>query len=413
MQHMNYLVFEDDSRLDLLPLTFTRPVWDLRCGILTMRERWARFLHVPLDELLTLCGADYLKPKYQQFDGGSSQVTGVNGKFFPNQQTLRWLGQLPPDSYVTNQDGELLAFRTDSARVRGWANASITPQVAERGELRRLDTPIDAEMPAIRFPWDIFRLNRHALDADFGLLTAGRRSQPLDDPHTVIYGKENIFLEEGAQVRAAILNATKGPIYLGKHTEVQEGAILSGAHAILDHSIVNVGAKLRGDTTVGPGCKVGGEVSNSVFWGYSNKGHDGFVGNSVIGEWCNLGADTNTSNLKNNYGVVKVYSHRHGRMVETGLTFCGLAMGDHSKCGINTMFNTGTVVGVFANVFGAGFPPKFVRSFAWGGTDDEGGGETFLLDKAFQAADRMMRRRDRSLTDADKSILKAVLAATR
>ncbi|MEJ2006366.1 MAG: glucose-1-phosphate thymidylyltransferase, partial [Cyclobacteriaceae bacterium] len=235
----------------------------------------------------------------------------------------------------------------------------------------------------------------------FKRITAGRTSAPLDDPHTVVYGEENLFLEPGARVQASIIDATNGPVYLGRNSFVSANSVIRGAFALGNESVVNMGAKLRGDTSVGPGCKVGGEISNSVFLANCNKSHDGYLGNSVIGEWCNLGADTNSSNLKNNYANVKVWSYVKKGFTDTGLQFCGLTMGDHSKCGINTMFNTGTVVGVSANIFGSGFPRTFIPSFSWGGAS---GMVTHQLKKAIETADLVMERRKEKLTDADLEI---------
>jgi UDP-N-acetylglucosamine diphosphorylase/glucosamine-1-phosphate N-acetyltransferase len=245
-------------------------------------------------------------------------------------------------------------------------------------------------------------MNGDALKADFQWLTKGRKSQPLSKTNTLVGPAENIFLEEGARVECSILNTETGPIYIGKEAEVMEGCIIRGPFALGEHSAMKMGAKVYGPTTLGPHCKAGGELNNSVLFGYSNKAHDGFLGNSVIGEWCNLGADTNNSNLKNNYAVVDVFSYRESRLVDTGLTFCGLIMGDHSKCGINTMFNTGTVVGVFANIFGAGFPRQFIPSFSWGGAT---GFTDYKIEKALEVARLVMERREIPLTETDREIL--------
>ncbi|RMD70422.1 MAG: glucose-1-phosphate thymidylyltransferase, partial [Bacteroidetes bacterium] len=260
------------------------------------------------------------------------------------------------------------------------------------------------ELLQVRQLWDIFLLNDRAIRLDFELLTHGRRSQPLSASNTVI-GEGPVFVEEGAVVEGATLNATDGPIYIGAHAQVMEGALLRGSLAICDHAVIKMGAKVYGGTTIGPWCKVGGEVQNVVFFGYSNKAHDGYLGNSVIGEWCNLGADTNCSNLKNDYGEVKLWSYEKEGFVRTGQQFCGLFLGDHSKCGINTMFNTGTVVGVSANIFGAGYPRNFVPSFAWGGP---AGWSTYRFDKAIATAERVMARRKVPLTPEDRLILMKV-----
>ncbi|HTF80509.1 MAG TPA: hypothetical protein VL947_02245, partial [Cytophagales bacterium] len=254
---------------------------------------------------------------------------------------------------------------------------------------------------------DIFAYNGSEIRKDFALLTAGRVSAPIHDKHTIVYGAEQIFLEEGVTIKAAVLNAENGPIYLGKDVEIKEGALVRGPFAMLEHSMLNLGAKIQGDTTIGPYSKVGGEISNSVIFGYSNKVHDGFIGNTVIGEWCNLGADTNTSNLKNNYSEVKVWNYGVNDFVNTKKQFHGLMMGDYSKAGINTMFNTGTVVGVSANVFGSGFLPKFIPSFTWGGSE---GMETFKFEQALEAAKRVYARRGLVMEPVTEQILKEVFA---
>ena len=253
----------------------------------------------------------------------------------------------------------------------------------------------------IERPWDIFTLNAGAIEDDFNRLTAGRTSAPVPSSNRVING-DRVFLEEGARAECAILNAHTGAIYLGRDSEVMEGVMIRGPFALGDQGVIKMGAKIYGATTVGPGAKAGGEINNSVIFGNSNKAHDGFLGNSVIGEWCNLGADTNNSNLKNNYSEVKVWSYAEKTIVGTGLQFCGLFMGDHSKCGINTMFNTGTVVGVFANIFGAGFPAKHIPSFTWGMPEE---GTLFLPDKAIELAERVMARRNVMLSDADRELV--------
>jgi UDP-N-acetylglucosamine diphosphorylase/glucosamine-1-phosphate N-acetyltransferase len=250
--------------------------------------------------------------------------------------------------------------------------------------------------------WKIYQNNGAQIREDFTLITQGRKSASVTDPFTRIYNSDQVFLEEGVEIRAALLNADNGPIYLGKNSLVQEGALIRGPFALCEGSHVNMGAKVRGDTTVGPFSKIGGEVSNSVIFGYSNKAHDGFLGNSVIGEWCNLGADTNTSNLKNNYENIKLWNYAKGGFKDTGLMFCGLMLGDHSRCGINMMFNSGTVVGVSASIFGDGYPRNFIPSFAWGGA---AGFTTYQLTKALDTASKAMARRNVTLTEEDREIL--------
>lgn len=378
---MNVVLFDDPGiRLDLMPFTLTRPVGAIRVGILTIEEKWRRVA----GGTVHFATADYLEEKFPPAPGGE--------KIFIN-------GALCPDDAVTDAiaalaSGESLVSKGILLAVRG-----------TRPELTSKSREYNSTALLVDQVWKIFQHNATQIRKDFALLTKGRKSQLIQDPHTRVYAPENIFLEEDVQLTACVLNASAGPIYLGKGSQVQEGAVIRGPFSLGEDSVVNMGAKMRGDTTIGPHCKVGGEVSNAVIFGYSNKAHDGFLGSSVIGEWCNLGADTNNSNLKNNYEDVKIWSYRKGGFASTGLMFCGLMMGDHSKCGINTMFNTGTVVGVSANIFGDGFPRNFIPSFAWGGA---AGFTTFQLNKVFDTASRVMERRKLKLTEADKKILTAV-----
>jgi len=392
---MHVLLFDDPAiRPHLLPFTFTRPVAALRCGILTLAEKWQVRLGV--------AAVGYLTQPYLQAKFPAGDVTGpallINGAVCPDGLLTRQVQALQPGQALYSD--ELLV----AAHV---ADASLVAELIQDGipETKQVAEPVTV----IERPWHLFLRNGAEIRRDFVLLTQGRTSQPVNDAHTVVYGAENIFIEEGVKIRAAILNAEDGPIYLGKNSQVHEGAILKGPLALCEGSHINAGAKMRGDNTVGPFSKVGGEVGNSIVLGYSNKGHDGYLGNSVIGEWCNLGADTNTSNLKNNYAAVKIWSHAASRFVDTGQTFCGLMMGDHSKCGINTMFNTGTVVGVGANIFGAGFPRTFIPSFSWGGA---AGFETFNLPKANEVAERVMARRALPYNELEQEIMKVVFEST-
>jgi UDP-N-acetylglucosamine diphosphorylase/glucosamine-1-phosphate N-acetyltransferase len=298
---------------------------------------------------------------------------------------------------VLKQGDTVLAARI--AKASGFSVENIEGEAVE----------FEGEARLITQPWHLFQHNGEQIRADFARITEGKTSRGIQDKHTIVYGEENIFVEKGAKIRAAILNAEDGPIYIAKGAQVHEGAIIKGPFALCEGSHVNPGGKMRGDSTVGPHSKVGGEVSNSVIQGYSNKGHEGFLGNSVLGEWCNLGADTNNSNLKNNYAPVKLWSYQKEGFANTGLQFCGLIMGDHSKCGINTMFNTGTVVGVSANIFGAGFPRNFVPSFSWGGAV---GFTTYKLKTAFEVAQRVMERRSLNLEEADQQILEHIFSST-
>ena len=391
---MHLLLFDDPAiRPHLLPLTFTRPVAALRCGILTIAEKWQQRLQATSVGYLTEA---YLQARFPAGDGQGPALV-INGAACPDDLLTKQVQALQPGQGLYCDDVLVAAHLADATQVA---------RLIQEG-LRRVEAA--EPVTVISRPWHLFLHNGAEIRRDFVLLTQGRTSQPVGDVHTIVYGVENIFIEEGVKIRAAILNAEDGPIYLGRNSQIHEGAIIKGPLALGEGAHVNAGAKLRGDNTIGPHCKVGGEVGNSILMGFSNKGHDGYLGNSVIGEWCNLGADTNTSNLKNNYAPVKVWSHAAGRFVDTGQTFCGLLMGDHSKCGINTMFNTGTVVGVGANIFGAGFPRQFIPSFSWGGA---AGFETFKLPKVAEVAERVMARRGLPYDAVEQGIMQHIFAET-
>ncbi|WP_224999304.1 GlmU family protein [Cesiribacter sp. SM1] len=392
---MNLILFDDTTlRKQLLPLTFTRPVAALRCGILTLAEKWQYLLPAADISYLT---EEYLQQKFKLVTASDNIL--ANGAICPSAALTKKIEQLQPGECLV-QNGTILAFRGSGHVVDLYRSGSFTP-------VQELEWP--EPVTIIAHPWNIFGNNGEQLRSDFSIITKGRSSAGINDVHTRTYNEEDIFVEEGAKIRAAILNAEDGPIYIGKGAQVHEGAIIKGPFALCEHSNVNQGGKMRGDTTVGPYCKVGGEVNNSVILGYSNKGHEGFLGNSVLGEWCNLGADTNNSNLKNNYANVKLWSYKKGGFVDTGLQFCGLIMGDHSKCGINTMFNTGTVVGVSANIFGDGFPRNFIPSFAWGGAN---GFTTYKFSAAMETAGLVLERRKLSLSEADLAIMQHIFDQT-
>ena len=389
---MEQLVLFDDSAIrgNLLPFTFTRPVSDIRVGILTIREKWEKHLGMSTGHLTQ----DYLKVKFT-FRNVPSLF--INGALCPDLDLLSTIAKLDPNQALW-AGKTLLAARVDIP-------ANYSPEEVKT----RLSVEHKGEVNLIQKPWHIFQNNAAELRKDFELLTAHRFSMGINDSHTKVYNEEMIFVEEGAVIRAAVLNAENGPIYIGKNSEIQEGSLIRGPFALCEGSTVNMGAKMRGDTTVGPYSKVGGEISNSVLFGYSNKPHDGFLGNSVIGEWCNLGADTNTSNLKNNYAPIRLWDYIKGGYADTGLQFCGLMMGDHSKCGINTMLNTGTVVGVGANIYGPGFPRNFISSFSWGGAS---GFTTHKLQKFEETAAVVMKRRGLVFDEVDKNILQKVFELT-
>ena len=378
---MKILLVDGPSRTDLLPLTFTRPVSALRCGILTIAEKYTkRGMRIGFGT------EDYLSKKFKSIEHPDFSVWG---SVCPTSSFLRALSNL--------KEGEYLAQGQHILATRG-------------GELTHTDlTKVEftEELNLITKPWHIWTNNAAELEADYDLVTEGRASAPIHSSNTVL--GDRIFLEEGAKVTASILNSTYGSIYLAKDAEIMEGCMVRGGLALGEHSALKLGTKIYGATTLGPHCKVGGEVNNCVLLGYSNKGHDGFLGNSALGEWCNLGADTNNSNLKNNYDNVKAWSYQTKRFTQTGEQFCGLIMGDHSKSGINTMFNTGTVVGVSANVYGAGFPRNFIASFSWGGPQ---GTVEYKLDKALDTARRMMQRRGLMVDDIEYDILEHVYTET-
>lgn len=383
---MSPILFDDPIiRINLLPFTYTRPVANIRIGILTIDEKWEQYLGTRP----SFQTAAYLQTKFPRHSSADTLL--INGAVCPDQKLVDTIKALPSNYFLVQ--GQLLIA---SRNPEGDMNDNNTIQY---------DTPLTV----IDRPWKIFRENGSQIRQDFRLLTVGRTSAGINDIHTATYHEENIFVEEGATIRAAIINAENGPVYLGKNSIVDEGAMIRGPFALCEGGHINMGGKIRGDTTVGPFCKVGGEVSNSVLFSYSNKAHDGFLGCSVIGEWCNLGADTNTSNLKNTFDHVKLWNHAENAFIDTGLQFCGLMMGDHSKCSINTMFNTGTVIDVSSNVFGDGFPRNYIPSFAWGGA---GGITTYQVEKAFQTASKAMERRQRVFDETEQSILEHVYRMT-
>ncbi|MEZ4756620.1 MAG: GlmU family protein [Flavobacteriales bacterium] len=381
----------------LLPLTFTRPVGQLRPGILRLGEGW----YVRSGIAVGYRTEPYLSAAFPIPDGDGPHYE-VDGSLYPSDALVAAVLDLRPGQVLT-AGGRPLAFALGNTAAPAEADWTLPPAHLQ-------PVPFPGEVLRFDRPWHLFQHCGQAIAQDFALLTEGRRSQRLSAYNTVIGDPDLIFLEEGAVVEASILNTKAGPIYIGKDAEVMEGCIIRGPLVLGDHAQLKMGAKIYGPCSFGPECRVGGEVNNSVLLGFSNKGHDGFLGNSVLGEWCNLGADTNSSNLKNTYGGVKAYSYAEGAAVDTGLQFCGLIMGDHSKSGINTMFNTGTVVGVAANVFGGGFPPKHIPSFAWGGGE---GFETYDLERALGTARRVMARRNVPLDAVEEEVLRQVFARSR
>lgn len=386
---MNYILFDGTVRNALLPFTYTRPVADIRVGILTIREKWEKHLGYTTTTLTE----EYLMDKFPMVELEENVM--INASFLPTEVLAEMVMGLEENQAIFCGDEVIAFYSKDSQEEVDFDTYEI---IEYNDECLRIENP-----------WDIFQKNDAAIREDFELLTEGRTSQPIPGSVNVI-AAENIFIEEGAKLEFVTLNASTGPIYIGKNSEIMENSVIRGPFALCEEGQVKMGAKVYGATTVGPHSRIGGEVSNSVLFGYSNKGHDGFLGNSVLGEWCNLGADTNNSNLKNNYEEVKLWSYEKEGFVKTGLQFCGLMMGDHSKCGINTMFNTGTVVGVSANIFGSGFPRNFVPSFSWGGAS---GFTTYVTKKAFETAKIVMSRRNIEFTEEDAAILEHVFEESK
>ncbi|KIC00957.1 glucose-1-phosphate thymidylyltransferase [Flavobacterium sp. JRM] len=386
---MNYILFDGPVRNALLPFTFTRPVADILIGIMTIRQKW----EMHLGSTTTTITEEYLSEKYPMVELEENVM--INASFLPNSDLAELVSDLKTNqaifkgeeviAFYTNENQEEVDF--DSYEIIQYTGDCIT----------------------VENTWDIFSKNAAAIREDFDFLTEDRKSQPIPKSVNTI-NPDDIFIEEGAKLEFVTLNASTGPIYIGKNAEIMEGSVIRGPFALCENAQVKMNAKVYGATTVGVGSRIGGEVKNSVLFANSNKGHDGFLGDSVLGEWCNIGADTNNSNLKNNYEEVKLWSYETEGFAKTGLQFCGLMMGDHSKCGINTMFNTGTVVGVSANIFGSGFPRNFVPSFSWGGA---AGFTTYVTKKAFETAKLVMGRRNIDFDETEAAILEHIFEETK
>jgi len=383
---MNIVLFDDTTiRVALLPFTYTRPVSSIRVGILTIAEKWEKRFGTEVSFKTEV----YLQKKFPLIAALDNLL--INGAICPDDLLVDAARSLPEGYYLVK--GSLLIA------ARNPEDAMTAQNTIE----------YENKFVLIDRPWRIFRENAEQLKADFKVITHGRTSAPINDPHTSVYNEKNIFIEEGVTILASVLNAQSGPIYLGKNSVIQEGVVIRGSFALGENAQINMGAKIRGDTTVGPWSKVGGEVSNSVIFGNSNKAHDGYLGNSVLGEWCNLGAATNSSNLKNTYASVKLWDHAQHNLSDTGLQFCGLMMGDYSRSGIGTLFNTGTVVDVCVNIFGGGLGPKYIPSFSWVG---ENGFTMYNPEKALETINKMMARREADLSEDDKEILLHIFKMT-
>jgi UDP-N-acetylglucosamine diphosphorylase/glucosamine-1-phosphate N-acetyltransferase len=389
---MAIILFDDNARNTLLPLTFTRPVADLRLGILTIAEKWGKHLA----REFSFCTEEYLQAKFPMVV--ESDNFFINGSICPDESLVVIISELQTGEAIALDD-VLIAVRLNMAEAK-----SFSPDIYLAGALK-----YDSGFTRIQYPEHIFRKNDAELRKDFTLLTVGRTSATISSTNTII--GDDFFAEEGAQAECCTFSTVNGPIYLANDTEVWEGTNIRGPFALCGHSQLKMGTKVYGATTIGPYCRIGGEVNNAVVWGYSNKGHEGYLGNAVVGEWCNLGADTNNSNLKNNYSPVKLWDYTTQSYRDTGLQFCGLIMADHAKSGINTMFNTGTVVGVNANVFGGGYPSTHIPDFAWGGSE---GFEEYAYDKAMETTARVFARREhRKFDEAEKAILTEVFKLTK
>ena len=386
---MNYILFDSDVRDTLLPFTYTKPVADIRIGILTIREKWEKHLGLTT----TTITADYLEEKYPMVEMEENIL--INASFCPTESLVEKVKNLSKNEAIFKGE-DVLAFHTTQSQEE--VDFDTYTQIE-----------FDEELLQIKNTSDIFTHNGKAIQQDFDLITAERTSEIIPAGIQVI-NPENIFIEEGAQILFSTLNASEGPIYIGKDALIMENSSIRGPFAMCENAVVKMGTKIYKDTTIGPFSKVGGEISNAVIFGYSSKGHDGYLGNSVIGEWCNLGAGTNNSNLKNNYSEVKLWNYETERFAKTGLQFCGLMMGDHSKCAISTTFNTGTVVGVSANIFGSGFPRNFTPSFSWGGT---AGYETFQMNKVSEVVTAVMKRKNLVFDVVDQKILDHVFEETK
>ncbi|MBK0379534.1 putative sugar nucleotidyl transferase [Mucilaginibacter segetis] len=388
---MAIILFDDNARNTLLPLTFTRPVADMRIGILTIAEKWGKHLGLGFSYFTTA----HLQQKFALHINDDNLF--INGAVCPDDGLLEAINKLQ-EGEALKRDKKLIAVKLNSANAKSF----------DIDALLKSAIGYQSDFISIQFPEDIFKNNDAELCKDFALLTKGRTSVSISNTNVII--GDNFFAEDGAEAECATFNTMMGPVYLGKNSSVWEGSNIRGSFALGEHSQVKMGAKIYSATTIGPYCRVGGEINNAVIWGYSSKGHEGYLGNSVMGEWCNIGADSNNSNLKNNYADVRLWDYPSRNYRETGLQFCGLIMADHAKCGINTMFNTGTVVGVGANVFGAGFPPNFFPDFSWGGAQSM---QEHKFNKFLETTERVISRRDhRKFDEVEKRILETVFELT-
>ncbi len=396
---MNCILFDSSSYTALFPLTATRPISTLRIGILTIEEKWKKYLNL---EIYHLCRKELSELYSLQLEESN---LFISGNVIPDRTLVDQLINLNSEDILVDQDGDVVALQCSRSE---YVNLGATPyENIVQTLVNKRSNRIQVQIQRLKNPWQIFQWNDAELRKDYKLLTYNRNSFPIDKTNTVI--GHDIFLEEGAIVQCSILNSNTGPIYIAKDAEIMEGSMIRGPLALGEQAVLKLGTKIYGATSIGKACKIGGEVNNSVFLAHSNKAHDGFIGNSVIGEWCNIGADSNNSNLKNTYSEVKLWNYEKKSFMNTGTIFCGLIMGDHAKCGINTMFNTGTVVGVGANIFGAGYPRQFIPDFTWGGAS---GFKTFRFEEFLETAEAVMSRRNVSLDEAQIEMLRTVFNNT-
>ncbi len=401
---MGFTLFCDHTQADLFPLSLTRPLFELRCGIFSLREKWA----FALGENPGTSAPGFLSPIFDNFKTQANDIW-INAKFYPEPELVKIIKENTPSGTVNiNEKGEVISFCLSEKEIKNFTGISGELDLVKvKNDYK--NNPVQTEhLSAIRELKDLFQLNKKFIEKDFQFIkTPGEKTK---DNHSILYGADNIYFSPGVQMKACILNAEDGPIYLGKNAVLQEGAIIHGAHSIGENCVISMGAKFRGDSSFGPFCKMGGEIANSVVQGYSSKAHDGYLGNSLIGQWCNLGADSNTSNLKNNYTSVRVWNYAQEKFVDTHTLFFGLVMADHSKCGINTMFNTGTVAGVGSNIFGAGYPRNFIPDFSWGGKE---GLTTYKPEKVFETERIVMQRRGMTLDSKLETLLLNIFETTK
>ncbi len=384
---MNYILTDlPPIKENLLPLTYFRPIAEIRLGIDSLAEKWKNILGTEISYLTDA----YLQEKFP-VNYGEDNIY-ISSHIIANMEIAEKIKNLKPHQAIFDSDG-IVAYRGKEYSLEEF----------EKTKKKNTDISIDT-LSKILFPWDIISLNERQIHLDFERLFSHKESASLSKTNLVI-GKYPVFIEEGAKVEASIFNTEEGPIYIGKKALIMEGSMVRGPFALLEGAVVKMGAKIYGGTSIGPYSKVGGEVKNTIFIGNSNKAHDGYLGDSVIAEWCNLGADTNNSNLKNNYSLVKMWNYPSRNFINTGLQFCGLIMGDHSKAGIATMFNTGTIVGVSANIFGGDYQPKFFPSFKWGNQQEM---QDYKFDKTMELAKIVMQRRNKEFNEVEKRLFENI-----